>query len=91
MIESMEEIKIYPPTPRTCRACATMHDPRHPHDRDSLYYQNWFRKRHKRVPTWGDAMAHCDEETKAAFVKELARRGIYVEETAEDEKPVDGD
>lgn len=76
----IEEIKITPPTPKACKICATIHDPRRPHDRDSLYYQNKFRKAHKRFPTWEDAMAHCDERTKAAFREELKRRGIYLED-----------
>ena len=83
MNENMEEIKVVPPSPGACPICATTHDPKEPHDRDSLYYQNWFRKRHKRFPTWEDAMAHCKEEVKKDFIKRLAQRGIIVEENKE--------
>ena len=83
MNENMEEIKVVPPSPGACPICATTHDPKEPHDRDSLYYQNWFRKRYKRFPTWEDAMAHCKEEVKKDFIKRLAQRGIIVEENKE--------
>ncbi len=76
----MEEIKITPPGGKTCRICATNHDPQDPHDRDSLYYQNWFRKRFKRFPTWNDAMAHCSDMTKVCFTEKLIRRGIDPED-----------
>ena len=81
MSESMEEIKVVPPSPGTCPVCATKHDPKEPHDRDSLYYQNSFRKRHRRFPTWADAMAHCEEGVKADFKKRLEYRGIFLDET----------
>lgn len=58
-MDSLEEIKVCAPTPRTCRVCATIHDPRKPHDKNSLYYMNWFYKRNKRFPTREDAAAHC--------------------------------
>lgn len=89
-MDSFEEIKIKAPGPGACRKCATIHDPDQPHDRDSLYYQNWFRKRHKRFPTWTDAMAHCSDEVKAAFTATLARRGIVIEIGGEDGKRLDG-
>lgn len=75
-MDGFEEIKITAPVPGTCRKCATAHKPGEPHDRDSLYYQRWFRRGHDRLPTWQDAMSHCSEATKAAFIKELASRGI---------------
>lgn len=75
----MEEIRIKPPGPHACRICATVHRPEYPHDRDSLYYQNWFYRRHKRFPTWFDAMAHCSEKIRAEYTETLARRGIVVE------------
>lgn len=82
----MDEIKITPPSAKACRICATVHDPQDPHDRDSLYYQNWFRKRFKRFPTWNDAMAHCSEITKACFKAKLIRRGIDPEDEAENDR-----
>lgn len=83
-MDSFEEIKIKAPRPGACRICATVHDPGRPHDRDSLYYQNWFRKRHKRFPTWTDAMAHCTEAVKAEYTAVLAKRGITIEKGGDD-------
>lgn len=79
-MDSFEEIKISAPGPGACRICATVHKPGQPHDRDSLYYQNWFFKRNKRFPTWQDAMAHCSDEVKADFIAHLAERGINLED-----------
>ena len=83
MNQNMEEIKVVPPSPGTCPICATNHDPGEPHDRDSLYYQNWFRKKYRRFPTWEDAMSHCEENTRARFIKRLERRGIIVDKNKE--------
>lgn len=78
MSENIEEIKVIPPKPGSCKICATMHNPGEPHDRDSLYYQNQFYKKHKRFPTWNDAMEHCDEAVREEYIKKLAKRRIIV-------------
>ena len=71
---------LLPPRPGTCPACAVNHDPAAPHDRDSLYYQMRFYQEHGRFPTWGDAMAHCEEYVRDIWRVELARRGVAQEE-----------
>lgn len=78
-MDELSEIKIVAPGPGRCRVCATAHRKEDPHDRDSLYYQNRFFRKHKRFPTWEDAMSHCTEERKAAFRDELSHRGITQE------------
>lgn len=78
-MDNMEELKIISPMPGACPICATRHHPEQPHDKDSLYYQNMFRKKYKRFPTWNDAMSHCSETVKIEFTKKLARRGIIIE------------
>ena len=83
-MDGFEEIKIRAPRPGACRICATVHKPGYPHDRDSLYYQNWFRKRYKRLPTWEDAMAHCTDPVKAEYTKALAERGIIAPNGGDD-------
>ena len=80
-MDNFSEIKVFPPSPGVCRWCATKHDPKEPHNRDSLYYQNRFRKKYKRFPTWDDAMAHCDDDTKTKWRKLLADRGIIAEDS----------
>lgn len=79
-MDSFEEIRIRAPGPGACRICAAVHRPDQPHDRDSLYYQNWFYKRYRRFPTWADAMAHCTDAVKAEYKSLLGRRGINTEE-----------
>lgn len=83
--DGMEEIRITAPTPGTCPVCASRHDRRDPHDRDSLYYQNRFYKKHKRFPTWEDAMSHCDAATQAAFREKLKKQGIITETEVKEE------
>lgn len=77
-MDSFEDIRVNAPGPGACKICAAVHSPEQPHDRDSLYYQYRFRKRHRRFPTWDDAMAHCTDTVKAAYRVVLAKRGITI-------------
>ena len=69
---------LLPPKAGTCRECATAHDPRQPHNQQSLYYQYRFYSKHGRWPTWRDAMAHCTEEIKTLWIDALEERGVIV-------------
>ena len=69
--------KLLPP-PDVCQECAVDHDKRSPHNKQSLYYQYSFYAEHGRWPTWEDAMAHCDEEVKEAWIEALAEQGVTV-------------
>lgn len=71
--------------PGTCPICAVEHDPRLPHNKDSLAYQYKFYDQHGRFPSWADAMAHCDQTVKDAWIKELEARGIDVGHVPETE------
>ena len=64
--------------PGTCPECAVAHPPEQPHNQQSLAYQYDFFGKHGRWPTWADAIAHCDEQTKKAWTEELAKHGITV-------------
>lgn len=64
--------------PGQCPVCATPHTPEMPHNQQSLYYQMTFHEDHGRWPTWDDALAHCSDAVKAAWIKELRARGIKV-------------
>ncbi len=66
------------PAPNVCQECAEKHDPEWPHNKASLYYQYSFYAKHGRWPTWADAMAHCSEDIKQAWTKELRAHGIEV-------------
>jgi len=63
----------------TCPICDVKHDPKQPHNRDSLAYQYKFYDENGRWPTWADAMAHCPEDIKGFWTKALRERGVEVE------------
>lgn len=68
--------RLLPPSPEKCQECAVQHDPKQPHNAQSMFYQVKFNMQHHRAPTWLDAMAHCDAETQAHWKRELAARGV---------------
>jgi hypothetical protein len=68
------------PEPGTCPECGVEHPPEQPHNQQSLFYQYKFYNDNGRWPTWADAMAHCSEDIKAFWKKELAARGAWIEQ-----------
>jgi hypothetical protein len=70
--------KLLPAKKGTCEQCAVNHEPEQPHNQQSMAYQYWFYNKHGRWPTWRDAMAHCSDEIKALWIKELATHGVTV-------------
>ena len=60
----------------TCSECAVEHGPTEPHNQQSLYYQYHFYNEHGVWPTWGDALAHCDEKTRQLWESELLKIGV---------------
>lgn len=77
VIETRPGFQILPGPPGTCPRCAAEHEPHEPHNRDSLYYIFNFHEENGRVPTWSDAMAHCDKVMQDLFKSELRK---YLEE-----------
>lgn len=77
----MSEFNLLPPAPGKCRLCAIAHKEEAPHDATSFYYRFLFKNTYGRDPTWADAMNHCDEATKEAWCKYLAKLGIDVNST----------
>jgi hypothetical protein len=71
---------LLPPAPDKCPACAVEHEPGEPHNLQSLFYQCWFHGQHGRWPTWADAMAHCDDETRAEWTRHLLAAGETIGE-----------
>ncbi len=61
-----------------CSQCAVLHEPDQPHNQQSLAYQYAFYAEHDRWPTWADAMAHCDQETRELWTAALRERGVEV-------------
>lgn len=73
-------ITMLPTKPGTCPECGVAHDPRMPHNRDSLAYMYNFFDKHERWPSWADAMAHCSEDVKAYWRDQLNARGVEIGE-----------
>jgi hypothetical protein len=80
--------KMLPGPPGTCEWCHVEHDPGQPHNADSLPYQMKFHQIHGRWPTWTDAMAHCTEEVRAKWRKQLVatmrKHGMEIPEDLRD-------
>lgn len=92
-VESGEIIKretakffIAPAPEGTCPECAVTHEPGQPHNAESIHYQYHFFAENNRWPNWNDAMAHCSQETKDRWIKELARLGIIVNQKAKSDE-----
>lgn len=79
---------LLPPPEGSCPICATGHDPRNPHNAQSLYYQYRFRGVRGRWPTWADAMAHCAPELRSGWERELRKIGKWTEPKPEDGPPI---
>lgn len=76
MIEKKDFV-LLPPAKDVCQECAVKHKPEEPHNIQSLYYQISFMMKHGRAPTWADALAHCSEEIKTAWIKELKTHKVW--------------
>jgi hypothetical protein len=73
----MSGFMLLPPRKDLCQECATAHELEQPHNQQSLHYQYHFRAQHGRWPTWRDALAHCDEETRKLWEEELRVLGAW--------------
>lgn len=62
-----------------CQDCGVRHNPRQPHNLNSVVYCTRFSREHGRNPTWYDAMAHCSEKVKEHWMEQLQERGIALE------------
>jgi hypothetical protein len=78
VIDLAKEGTLLPAPPGTCPECAVKHEPEQPHNQQSLFYQYRFYHENGRWPNWRDAMSHCSDEVKAAWIKGLAEVGVKV-------------
>lgn len=74
---------LLPPKPGTCPICATEHEREMPHNAQSLYYQYRFYGIRGRWPTWADAVAHCGDQMRAHWERELRAREAWSEPEGE--------
>jgi hypothetical protein len=68
-----------PPTAHLCQQCGWEHPPDQPHNAQTFFYKVKFIMTHRRLPTWKDAVSHCDEETRLAWEVHLRERGLWTE------------
>ena len=78
-----EGFTLLPAPPGKCQECAVDHDPKQPHDAQSMFYQYKFRSVSGRWPTWKDAIAHCEPEVRELWETELRGLGHWTEPTSE--------
>lgn len=78
-VELQPSMKLLPPPEGHCRICAVKHEPAMPHNAQSLFYQMRFKMRYGRDGTWADAAAHCTNEMRAYWAKELAIKGVWTQ------------
>jgi hypothetical protein len=75
VVHRTEAASLLPPAPGACPACGRPHDPRLPHDAQSLYYQYRFYGLRGRWPTWADAAAHCADHVRETWRELLVEQG----------------
>lgn len=61
---------------RVCSECGSQHSPSQPHDPAKKIYRQRFVEKNGRFPTWEDALAHCTDQTKDLWRKELKKSKI---------------
>ena len=71
-------LNLMPPPEDTCPECAVNHEPELPHNQQSMFYQYKFYNEHGRWPSWEDAMAHCSDDMKELWRRELRKRGVDI-------------
>lgn len=70
---------LLPPAADKCQQCAVDHEPKQPHNQQSVFWQYWFYGVNGRWPTWSDAIAHCSTEIKQQWIQALKSHGIMIE------------
>jgi hypothetical protein len=84
-IKQGKPLTLLHPAPGNCQVCAAKHAPQEPHDADSLCWAFKAQAEGLPSPTWSDAIAHCDEASRATFAEgvwEFVKAGIITEEKA---------
>lgn len=70
-MDHLENILFFPPQNGECELCRVAHEPHLPHVVTSPHYIIRYYKDHGRYPTQEDAMDHCDEIVRVAWIHEL--------------------
>lgn len=75
--------KLLPPPKDACQECAVKHDPRQPHNAQSMFYLYRFYSKRGRWPTWKDALDHCASQVQADWERILRKEGAWTEPKSE--------
>lgn len=78
---TQSDLTLLPPPKDCCQECGVKHDPTLSHNAQSFFYQYKFALLNKRSPTWADAMSHCSEEIKQAYIQYFTKLGIDINST----------
>lgn len=60
-----------------CIECGQPHKQEYPHDAMTAQYAAWCISHYKRLPTWQDAIAHCDEKMRGQLKTNLIAMGCW--------------
>lgn len=71
-------LMLMSPAPGRCQVCATKHEPKLPHNAQSIYYQMKFKMETGKEPSWKTAMAHCTARVKRLWTAQLKEMGVDV-------------
>lgn len=76
-VQDMAKMGCMLPCPADrCQECGADHKPEEPHNKDSLRYQYAFYRKHDRWPNWWDALEHCTDQVREAWLAELKNQGV---------------
>lgn len=75
-----KSVMMLPAGPGRCEICNWEHNPEHPHNADTVFYQMRFYYENGRWPTWTDAMEHCRIDVVRFWTAELEKAGVTIGE-----------
>lgn len=73
---TVKPMMLLPPHKDLCQTCAVKHTPENPHDASSMFFLVKFKMENNRDGTWEDALAHCKDDIKNVWRRELKALGI---------------
>lgn len=78
-----EGLFLLPPAPDLCQECGYKHNPKLPHNVQTMYYQVAFKMNHGRAVTWKDAVKHCEPQIQEQWERLLRVQGAWTEPASE--------
>lgn len=75
-VTEVKTMQLLPPAPDHCQVCAAKHESHEPHDPQSLYWATARQMEGKRVASWNEALEHCPDDVRDAWVVELVAMNV---------------